>query len=293
VRGPGELDDEPVHLHFTDRLLGATPAEAVTVVRALAAGRRTTLTLHDVPQPTDGRSFAARRDCYAGALAVADGWVTSSAAERATVERHCAPAVPGAVVPLPVVPVAAGEDEAEREPAIGVFGWVYPGKGHHEALHAAALLGETPDERPCVVALGAVAAGHGDLLRELHATADELGVRLRCTGWLDDAESVRRLRATAVPLVAHGNVSASGSLNSWLAAGRRPLVRSSAYAREMAALRPGTLELYAADATPADLAALVSARLADPDPGAGRVRGADLRPLLADTARAYRAWWAS
>ena len=56
-------------------------------------------------------------------------------------------------------------------------------------------------------------------------------------------DATDRLRRVGVGLVAHANLSASGSLNSWLAAGRRPLVRTSDYAHEMAALRPARSRL--------------------------------------------------
>ena len=49
-----------VHLHLTDRLLAREPAEAAAAVEQLARRVRLTVTLHDVPQPTDGPVFAAR-----------------------------------------------------------------------------------------------------------------------------------------------------------------------------------------------------------------------------------------
>jgi len=284
VVAPDDPGTGPVHLHLTDRLLGRPPGAVAAYVRRLAARRPTTVTLHDVPQPTDGRAFPRRRECYAAIMGAAAGWATSSAAERDTLHRHCRPRSEGAVVHLPVVTRVEPVPVTDGRASIGVFGWVYPGKGHHEALEAAARL-----DGVRVVALGALAEGHADLGRSLAARAAELGVELELTGWLGDDEVAPRLAAMTVPLVAHGNLSASGSLNSWLAVGRRPLVRDSAYAREMAALRPGTLETYPADATPDDLAARVAARLAEPAAGLVDVRR--LAPLLADTAAAYRAWW--
>lgn len=284
VVAPDDRGTGPVHLHLTDRLLGGPPGAVAAYVRRLAARRPTTVTLHDVPQPTDGRAFPRRRECYAGVLGAVAGWATSSATERDTLARHCRPRTEGTVVPLPVVPHPVAAPATHGPPSIGVFGWVYPGKGHREALEAAVHL-----DGVRVVGLGAVADGHADLGRSLAARAAELGVELELTGWLPDDEVAVRLAGVTVPLVAHGNLSASGSLNSWLAAGRRPLVRDSAYAREMAALRPGTVETFPADAGPDDLAARVAARLAEPAAGVVDVRR--LAPLLADTAAAYRAWW--
>ncbi|GAA1929151.1 hypothetical protein GCM10009737_33840 [Nocardioides lentus] len=277
----------PVHVHFTDRLYGGTPEAAAAALVRLAARHPTTVTLHDVPQPSDGEWFARRRDSYAAVLAAARGWVTSSETERATVAAHCAPRTVGGVVPLPIVPAPPAPVDGPRERSVAVFGWVYPGKGHVEALEAAALLGDTPEQRPAVRALGSVAAGHDDLLAELAARADGLGVRFSTTGWLDDVEAARRMLVAGVGLVAHANLSASGSLNSWVALGRRPLVRAGDYTREMARLRPGTLDLYDADDGVASLAARVAARLDGPPD----VLGPPPRPHLDDTAAAYRAWW--
>jgi hypothetical protein len=92
----------------------------------------------------------------------------------------------------------------------------------------------------------------------------------------------------AVGVTAHRNVSASGSLNSWIAAGRRPLVRDGSYAREMAALRPGTLSLFD-DAT---LVPRLDAALHRPT-STWTAPGADLGPRIGETAAAYRTWWAS
>lgn len=285
----------PLHVHFTDRLFGADAVTAAGAVVAMADRHRLTLTLHDVPQPTDGDSFADRRTAYRRVLQAAAGWVACSETERATVVRHCSPPRDGFVVPLPVVaaPHAARDlvagPVAPGDASVAVFGWVYPGKGHHEALEAAALLGDDPGDRPRVVALGAVSAGHEDLRDELTATAQRLGVRLTITGWLTDAQVTEGLAGATVGLVAHGNVSASGSLHSWMAVGRRPLVADSPYAREVLALRPGSLELLPPRAGPAQVAERIRARLADP--ALGELVGPVPGPHLPEVARAYETWW--
>ncbi|WP_299055937.1 hypothetical protein [uncultured Nocardioides sp.] len=288
----------PLHVHFTDRLLGADPVTAAGTVVAMAARHRLTLTLHDVPQPTDGDAFAERRTAYRRVLQAAAGWVACSETERATVLRHCSPPGSGrggTVIPLPVVdaePVPARHGHGSVPPgeaSVAVFGWVYPGKGHREAIQAAALLGDTPEDRPQVVALGALSAGHEDLGTELAALARRLGVRLTITGWLTDAQAAAGLAEATVGLVAHGNVSASGSLHSWLAAGRRPLVRDSPYAREVLALRPDTLELLDTDAGADGLAERLRARLADR--ASGDLDGPAPGPRLPEVAQAYERWW--
>ena len=53
--GPRPADGPArVHLHVTDHLLGRSPEEALAVVAALAARGPVSLTLHDLPQPSDG-----------------------------------------------------------------------------------------------------------------------------------------------------------------------------------------------------------------------------------------------
>lgn len=288
---------ERVHLHLTDRVVAATPAAAADVVADLAARARLTVTLHDVPQPTDGSAFERRAAAYRRVVAVAEGWVVSSAHERGAVERWCDPPTPGGVVPLPVVPLAHDSTDGDAPatdpaaaPAVGVFGFVYPGKGHAEVLAAVAGLRAAGRDVGAVF-LGAPATGHEDDLAGLVRRADELGVPLTVTGAVPEEGLAAALRSVAAAVVGHRNVSASGSLNSWLAAGRRPLVRDGSYAREMAALRPGTLTTYRDE----DLAdALATALDAAPDDPASTWLGpgADLRPGPAEVVAAYRAWWA-
>ncbi|MBE8526378.1 hypothetical protein ILP97_54450, partial [Amycolatopsis sp. H6(2020)] len=102
-----------VHLHVTDALFGAGPEEAAErVARVGAACAGLSVTLHDLPQPSDGpRNLPRRRAAYAAIAAAADaGVVVSSRHELALLVEHgTIPAVPGpggrdpriAVVPLP------------------------------------------------------------------------------------------------------------------------------------------------------------------------------------------------
>ena len=72
----------------------------------------------------------------------------------------------------------------------------------------------------------------------------------------------------------------------WVEIGRRPLVPDSRYAREMAALRPGTLTVYA----PGELADRLEYAWRHPE-STLLAAGTPLRPSLTDAALAYRAWW--
>lgn len=311
-----------VHLHFTDRPHGATPAEAAAAVEALAARTRLTVTLHDVPQPTDGPTFPERVACYRRVLAAADGWVTNSEHERRLLLRWCLPpSGTGTVVPLPVVPLprrvvapaatpaptptgTASTTPAPRLRSVGLFGFVYPGKGHLPVLRATArALREHRGLGPVeLVVAGRAAPGHAAELARLVAEGLRLGVPVRVTGAVPEADVHDLLGTVDVPVSAHRNVSASGSVNSWLAAHRRPLVRDGVYAREMAALRPGSLTLF----RDADLADAVAAALRDPastwlgGPGArdtpggtGSVDPVDLAPWPVHVAQAYGRWWST
>lgn len=278
----------PVHLHLTDRLLGATPAEAAAAVERLAARVPLTVTLHDVPQPTDGPVFGARAAAYGRVVRVARAWAASSEHERTLVARWCDPDAVGTVIALPVVePPTDAHPVLPAAPVVGVFGFVYPGKGHRQVVRAAASLRRTGTD-VAVRVIGGPAAGHDDEIDDLRRMAAMREVPFEVTGHLPDEEVEVALRSVAVPVVAHRNVSASGSLNSWLAAGRRPLVRDGAYAREVAALREGTATLFG----DANLADAIAAALRRPR-STWLGPAADLRPHLDDTARAYRAWWAS
>ena len=296
-----EGPDRPAHLHFCDRLLGPSPADAAAEVERLARLVPLTVTLHDVPAATDGPGFAARADAYARVLDAAAGWVACSRTEREQVGRVVGPSRDGAVVPLPLVEPGRRPPPDPVEPGratVGVLGFIYPGKGHVETLHAVAGLGRRRDERPAVVALGSPAPGHDAVVEELHALAARLDVDLEVTGWLADDDLAARAAACDVGVAGHRNLSASGSVNSWIAAGHVPLVRDSPYAREMAALRPGTLGLYArrrrrrrrvggtADATPGLTEALAE-RLRQPL----ALPSAPLPWTLDDVARAYERWW--
>jgi glycosyltransferase involved in cell wall biosynthesis len=285
-----------VHLHLTDRLLGREPGEAAAAVERLARRVRLTVTLHDVPQPTDGPVFAARAEAYGRIVRASHAWATNSWHEHALVDRWSATGARGTVIPLPV-PVpdrpgraassAAADGAVVAQPVVGVFGFVYPGKGHRQVVRAVAAL-RRAGTMASVRILGDAAPGHADEVEALVRTARDRGVPVEVTGRVPEDDLVPALRDVAVGVTAHRNVSASGSLNSWIAAGRRPLVRDGSYAREMAALRPGTLSLFD-DST---LVPRLDVALRRPT-STWTGPGADLGPRIEDTAAAYRAWWAS
>lgn len=242
----------PLHAHFTDRLWGDSPEEASRAFVALAAGRAISVTLHDVPQASDGeRNLPRRRAAYAAVAAAARGVAVNSEHERALLREEGVWSGPAVSIPLPVELDSAvrepdaqkhdvQEDDVLRMPgdgSVGVLGYFYPGKGHDEAARAAADAGIGK-----MTVLGRASDGHAAELEEFVRRAAALGVEVDVTGWLDDDEIARRGRAVSVPVIAHRHVSASGSLASWIGWGRRPVAVRNRYMDEMATLRPGTLQ---------------------------------------------------
>ena len=107
-----------------------------------------------------------------------------------------------------------------------MLGFIYPGKGHAEAIRASRHL----PERIGVTAIGRPSDDHDALLTELHELSVAVGRTLTVTGFVPEPDFTRRLRTAAIPLAAHLDISASGSIASWQAAGRRPLVTKRVHA---------------------------------------------------------------
>lgn len=278
---------ERAHVHYTDRLWGATPEASADAIEALAARATLTVTLHDLPQPSDGaRSMARRVDAYRRVVRCATAVVCTSAYERDLLADVVGADAAAAcvLVPLPCERAPGASDAEPPRREIGVLGFFYPGKGHAEAVAASAALAEPLP----VVAIGRAAPGHEADLAALVAHARGVGVDCTSTGFLAEEALVARMRQTLVPVVAHRHVSASGSLASWIGAGRRPIVVRNAYFEEMAALRPGTTWLVDDDELPCAIA------LAAADPARTHLAAtASVRPDLDDVAAAYLALWGS
>ncbi len=271
----------PVHAHVTDRLWGASPEEAARAVVAVARRHPLTVTLHDVPQASDGeRNRPRRRAFYRAVVEAARAVAVNSEHERDLLREEGVWTGPVAIVPLPVQ-TSPGVSSPVLDDAVGVLGYFYPGKGHDEALAATAASGMTR-----LTVLGRASDGHVADLDAFVRRAADAGVEVEVTGWLDDAEMAVRARRAAVPVIAHRHVSASGSLASWIGWGRRPLAVRNRYVDEMARLRPGALQVV----EPEHLAAEVAMARAE---GRRTWHGLDPVPFgRADAARAYLRWWA-
>ena len=272
--GPVQKTYDVVHVPFTDSLFGRDIAAAAAAFEAwtTTVEPRVVVTLHDVPgADTDAARDARRRAGYLRVAAACDAVIVCSAAEAGRLRPR------PVVVPLPVTPLApAGPVPAwAGRPSLGVLGFVYPGKGHEQALAAAAGTGAQ------VLALGAVTPGHEPLLELLRQQADALGVTLHVTGPLSEPDLHAAALAVTVPVAAYCTTGASASLRTWTAVGRRPVTTTGAYALELEQAHPGSLWLTD------DLPRTVRCALADP----GRTRATPSRPV--DVAAAHLAVYRS
>ena len=277
-----------LHLHLNDWLPASGDAPATAVIADLATrvhrrGLRLTATLHDIPQPADGAELYRRRCAdYRSIIALTAGVVVSSDHERTLLRDAVGePELPVEVIPLPIdrLPVIEGQFLDTAPITVGMLGYLFPGKGHREVLAELAGMPVT------VLAIGRPSPGQEYLLGELTAAARAARVGFRCTGFVPDADLPARLRRVSVPVAAHTRISASGSINSWIAAGRRPLVPAGRYVTELDRRNPGSLRIY----QPGDLRRAVESAIAEPDL---TVLGPDVEvgPSTCEVARHYLTW---
>ncbi len=261
LSGPDELDAaglERAHVHYTEALFGPNTTAAAEAFLRLREKVPLTVTLHDLPDPGDepGR-YQRRSNGFRAVAEAADTVFVSSRHELNLLEQFTSRVV-AQVIPLPMVAGSLVPQPHRDRPLLeaGVFGFLYPGKGHEE------LLGEMRDLPPeiALTAIGRPADGHQALIGQLTAEAARSGRRFDVTGYVSDEALLPRLRQVALPVVPATNISASGSLNSWIAAGRRPLVADGPYTRELAEDCPGLVTVY----PPGGFADAARAVLADP-----------------------------
>jgi glycosyltransferase involved in cell wall biosynthesis len=240
---------------------------------ALEACRRPTIvTLHDVYERHGFRdrwlhpaALGLRR------LAVRSRWLvvhsreevrrlgTLVAASRVHVVPHFVEERP----PLPDREAAKATLGLSGRRVITLMGFMTRRKGHALVVDALPLL------PPDVVAIfaGAPISGREARGQELEAHARQLGVsdRVRFTGYVPDAELVTILAATDVAVSPFRDMSASGSVSTWISTGR-PMVTSALPAfQEYEALSPGSMRMVD-PLTAAGLAARVNEVLASGPP---------------------------
>ncbi len=279
-----------VHLGFTDRLFGDAMPQAVAAVSRLAAevraaGASLSLTLHDLPTG-DSPLQQRRRDGYRQVIALARGVVVNSQVELGLV-HHDARAVHSLrVAPLPVLvpPGIEGDGPGAAAgrtgvPQVAVLGYLYPDRGYEAVIDAAPRASR-------VLALGQPSRGHAELAAQYAARAARRGISWQVAGYVPDDQLARALAAADVPVAPNRRVTASASVNTWNAHGRRVLMPDCPLGRELDRTRPGHVLLYDPD-DPAALASAIADAIADPKltflpAGAGR------GPTLESVAQIYR-----
>lgn len=242
LRELGGLPPGPVLVHVTDRLFGRDADEAAAFVEGLAAARSLLLTLHDLPQPSDGPLNHPRRARAYRRTAEAATAVVVASRHEVRLLAACGVSRRVEVVPLPVPRFAPSPavDPWTQPRAVAVLGFLYPGKGHEQVVDAL-------DDLPAgvgLLALGRPSDGHEDLVAQLRRRAHAKGRSVEVTGYVPDAELPALLRSAVIPVAPHEHLSASGSINSWIGAGRRPLVPRSDYVAELLERSPDCVRVY-------------------------------------------------
>lgn len=149
---------------------------------------------------------------------------------------------------------------------VTLLGFVYGRKGHRYAVDAVPLL---PKDVVMVYAGGPV-AGRSFVHDLATGKARQLGLgdRFRITGYLPEEELDTWIAATHLAILPFTDLSASGSLSLWIAAGKPMLVTDLPGFREYARRVPGALNLFGppeAGPLAAAINELLAGSLPDPD----------------------------
>jgi glycosyltransferase involved in cell wall biosynthesis len=128
-----------------------------------------------------------------------------------------------------------------------------------------------PDDAVMIYAGGPV-AGRSYVYDLATSKARDLGLgdRFRITGYLSDEDLETWIAATHLAILPFTDLSASGSLSSWISAGKPMLVSDLPGFREYARRVPGAVNFFKpTEAWPlgAAISELLATPLPDPDPG--------------------------
>jgi glycosyltransferase involved in cell wall biosynthesis len=155
---------------------------------------------------------------------------------------------------------------------VTLLGFVYGRKGHRYAVEAVPHL---PDDVVMVYAGGPVAGRsfvHDLAMRK--AQELDLGDRFRITGYLSEEELETWIAATHLAILPFTDLSASGSLSSWISVAKPMLASDLPGFREYERRAPGALRFFSPP-EPTPLAAAIRDALVgpldDPDPVVSRL----------------------
>ena len=215
-----------------------------------ACRRPMVVTLHDVYE----RVTVSERWLDPGALAVRRLGLRSRAVVVHALEerRRLGSLVPASRVsvvphfveqrpPLPDRGAAKASLGLAGRRVITLQGFMTKRKGHRLVLETLPLL---PDDVVAIFA-GAPIEGREDRDAELRSQAAELGVtdRVRFTGYVPDEELTTIMAATDVALCPFREMSASGSVSTWISTGRPIVTSALPQFREYDALAPGSMRM--------------------------------------------------
>ncbi len=278
-----ERDVDALWMQWNRRGWGKGPRAAYRLLDLRRAYRGPLIvTLHDVFDRVGLRERWLEVDTWTLRLVarLADRLVVHSEVE---VERLAgiAPASKIAVVPhfverrdLALSPEAARArlGVADRR-VVTLLGFIYGRKGHAELVEAVPHL--PADVR--IVFAGGPVAGREIRVQRLHDRLTKLGVedRVTITGYLSEEDLEAWIAATHLAILPFRDLSASGSLSSWIAAGKSLLTSDLPGFHEYDGLEPGSIR-FIDSLEPADLAAqlarLLDGGLPDPDPRVSALR---------------------
>ena len=252
ARGRRLADSDVVHMQWNRRGWGTDARSIQRFVDFRRACRRPlVVTLHDV---FDRRGLR-RRWLEPEVIALR---VVGRSATRVVVHSRAEVARLDGIVPLErvrVVPhfveqrtLGLSPDEArarlgvQGRRIVTLLGFVYGRKGH-------AILVEAVPRLPAdvlVVYAGGPVHGRNDMLNLVQRRSQELGLgdRVRVTGWLDDEAFETWIAATHLAVLPFKALSASGSLSTWIAAGKPILASDLPGFREYDERVPGALRLF-------------------------------------------------
>ncbi|MEX1295985.1 MAG: hypothetical protein AB1Z67_07425 [Candidatus Limnocylindrales bacterium] len=152
---------------------------------------------------------------------------------------------------------------------VTLLGFVYGRKGHRYAFQAVPYM---PDDAMMVYAGGPIEGRtfvYDFALRKARKLG--LGDRFRITGYLSEEEMGTWMAATHLAILPFTDLSASGSMSSWISSGKPMLVSDLPGTREYARRVPGALNFFGPAGEPWPLGSAISELLAkpllDPDPG--------------------------
>lgn len=125
---------------------------------------------------------------------------------------------------------------------ITLQGFISPQKGHQILLDAIPHL----PENTIVIFAGGVTADNESFLKRLLRKAKTLNIqhRLRVTGYLSDENLIEYLQATDLAVCPFKDLSASGSLSTWISLGRPILASDLPQIRDYNAIEPNAIQLF-------------------------------------------------